>query len=91
MTDNGNFVIDAPFDCEKMADPYIASNFLSQSYPKVLNECLDNVADKNVNWRGRGRPLLPYGEGGIFRKRGRFPRGYLPEPGLIDDYRRMVR
>ena len=40
VTDNGNFIIDAPFDREKMIDPYIVSNFfLSESHPKILNEC----------------------------------------------------
>ena len=41
VTDNGNFIIDAPFDREKMIDPYIVSNFiyLSQPHPKILNEC----------------------------------------------------
>ena len=27
VTDNGNFIIDAPFDREKMIDPYIVSYF----------------------------------------------------------------
>lgn len=31
VTDNGNFIIDAPFDREKMVDPYIVSRFLSRS------------------------------------------------------------
>ena len=28
VTDNGNFIIDAPFDREKMIDPYIVSKFI---------------------------------------------------------------
>ena len=43
---------------------------LSQSHSKTLNGYVDNVADENVKWSGWGGSLLPYGEGGIFRKRG---------------------
>ena len=45
VTDNGNFIIDAPFDREKMIDPYIVSNFSCLSHPKILNEYVDNVTD----------------------------------------------
>ena len=53
VTDNGNFIIDAPFDREKMIDPYIVSyfNFICLT-PRILNERADNVADENVKWRG---------------------------------------
>ena len=53
VTDNGNFVIDAPFDHERLLDPYVVSKlfFLRSYYPKILNGYLDNVADKNANWR----------------------------------------
>ena len=39
VTDNGNFIIDAPFDREKMVDPYIVSRFLSQSQAQD-SECV---------------------------------------------------
>ena len=29
VTDNGNFVIDAPFDHERMLDPYVVSRYFS--------------------------------------------------------------
>ena len=51
MTDNGNFVIDAPFDHERMLDPYVVSKFaFSGLTPKILNGYIDNVPDKDVNW-----------------------------------------
>lgn len=42
VTDNGNFIIDAPFDREKMIDPFIVSSFLckSLSHPKILSESM---------------------------------------------------
>jgi hypothetical protein len=46
VTDNGNFVIDAPFDHERMLDPYVVSQpFFLRPYPKILNGYLDNVTD----------------------------------------------
>ena len=35
VTDNGNFVIDAPFDHERMLDPYVVSKFFSPVLPQV--------------------------------------------------------
>jgi hypothetical protein len=54
VTDNGNFIIDAPFDREKMIDPYIVSYFIYFIclITRILNEYVDNVADENVKWRG---------------------------------------
>ena len=51
VTDNGNFVIDAPFDLERMLDPYVVSRKISPVLPQDSDWYLDNVADKNVNWR----------------------------------------
>lgn len=38
VTDNGNFVIDAPFDREKMIDPYVVSKI---SLVPVLSQVLN--------------------------------------------------
>ena len=36
VTDNGNFIIDAPFEREHMVDPYIVSSgFVSAGYGKI--------------------------------------------------------
>jgi ribose 5-phosphate isomerase len=35
VTDNGNFIIDAPFDREKMIDPYIVRNLSAVSLQKI--------------------------------------------------------
>ena len=46
VTDNGNFIIDAPFDREKMIDPYIVSYlYYLRSHSEILNVYVDNVAD----------------------------------------------
>ena len=34
VTDNGNFVIDAPFDHERMLDPYVVSKPFSPTLPQ---------------------------------------------------------
>jgi ribose 5-phosphate isomerase len=38
VTDNGNFVIDAPFDHERMLDPYVVSNCkISPVLPQIFD------------------------------------------------------
>jgi hypothetical protein len=80
VSDNGNFIVDAPFPKEMMKDPKGVSFSCSissyQSFSKnaVIDAtpCAMTAVDQDQADDGcrRGRPVLRVGQGGLFRERG---------------------
>jgi ribose 5-phosphate isomerase len=68
VTDNGNFVIDAPFERELMENPYAvrSCDLEGVSATADMIHRTDPLADQNAYWRRRGWVVLPYGTGRLF-------------------------
>ena len=69
VSDNGNFIIDAPFPEEQMKDPFTVSfspyrYILSHAY-WLVGIAVDSNQD--AHRRRRGGVVLSYGQGGLLR------------------------
>lgn len=77
VSDNGNFIIDAPFSAEDLKDPLRVSFLpLALHLAEFLTKfrfSVDFEINQDVDRRRRGRLVLSYGSGRVLRERGTFP------------------
>lgn len=69
VSDNGMFIIDAPFPEEQMKNP---SDVSSTTLAGDISSRLAVGKDQNVDWCCRGRAFLRHGQSGVLWKRGGF-------------------
>ena len=68
VSDNGNFVIDAPFPEEQMKDPVkVYAPFNSSLILANGSSQLASGSDQTAHWSCRSRAVLSDGQGGILR------------------------
>lgn len=70
VSDNGNFIIDAPFSPDVMKDPYKVQE-LAYSVFRLTPSSVDYGKNKNAYRRCGSWPVLPYGTGSLLRKSSR--------------------